>query len=499
MAGHHHHRSYPKQIHNLSLKSSSAYTTHLINYTTTNSTMEHLIKQVIQTQLFTIATENDCLTNMPALIQIECVSQTSTIILIECWHLPKPHSRTFSQISLLFRSIFKSSNEIQGWGDLSIALKPFVKFNLFSLSNIQDTHFADVQQSFREWYNRNFPHSEGCRPSEGSLDGEEFIYLHPTDSDRNLSSLTEQYDYLPCSCSHRPYKNPDDNWSLHAAVQATFQKNLDNKMTSSHWGLGLGFILDLFIPKHLDGKQRFMQTAKEKEYRRHLIEYAAHICISITKLSVAIRHRWSKQDIERHIQSTHIQANPPGIFNTESSTISPDPIILTTNDTTTDHQPISDGHIVDAINADTSVSIVPFVPEVQSEIHKQKLSRTKKKNKRSLESILKHHKKRKAAQRARLRACRIMRQVYHKFTKEQVEQILDELQIHRRRYYIGPQHRLCLTCHSPADKIRYNDLLGSQYFTERHYNELFGSTCLSSQMNHLLSDACQQLPHLLQI
>jgi hypothetical protein len=412
----HHHRSDQKQANTelnnyLLFQFLTPYTIHLINHTTTNTTMAYLIEKVMHTQLFTIATETDCLTNKPALIHIECVGHPSTIMLVECWHLPEPHSYLFNQISRLFLSILEPTKEIQGWGDSSIALKPFVRFNLFSMSNIQHTHFSDVQQLFRKWYNEIFPHSEGCCPSAVSILGENFIYLHPTDSDLNLSSAAEQYDYLSCSCSHRPYKNPNDNWSLHVAMQVTFQEFLDDKCTSSPWGLGLGFILNRYVPKYLVGEQRSMEIGKQKEYRRHLIEYATLICLSITKLSGAIRHRWSKYDLEHHIQSTHVQTNPPAVFNTESSTTSPDPIILTTNHTTSDCKPISDDDIMDVINAATSVSIVPPLRDEEPEIPKQQILTKKKKKRRSHH----RHRRRIPATRAHQQDFHIIREVYRRF------------------------------------------------------------------------------------
>jgi hypothetical protein len=488
----HHHRFDQKQtnteLNNYPpLQSLTPYTIHLINHTTTNTTIAYLIEKVMHTQLFTIATETDCLTNKPALIHIECVGHPSTIILVECWYLPEPHLRLFKQISRLFLSIFEPTKEIQGWGDLSIALKPFVRFNLFSMSNIQHTHFSDVQQLFREWYNEIFPHSEGCCPSEVPILGLDFICLHPTDSELNLSSVTEQYDYLSCICSHRPYKNPNDNWSLHVAMQVTFQEFLDDKCTSSPWGLGLGFILNGYIPNYLVGEQRSMKISKEKEYRRHLIEYAALICLSITKLSVAIHHQWSKHDLEHHIQSTHVQANPPAVLNTESSTTSLDPTVLTTGYTTSDYEPISNDDIIDVTNAATSVSIVPSLRDEEPELPKQQIL-TKKNKKRHSH----HHRKRRIpATRAHQQDFHIIREVYRRFNIQQIEQILNELQIPRQYCYFEQHRQLHIVCHSPTDKIRYNDLLDDQYFTKFHYDQVFGSTSLSSQIDHILSDICQ--------
>jgi hypothetical protein len=244
-----------------------------------------------------------------------------------------------------------------------------------------------------------------------------------------------------------------------------------------------------------------MKIGKEKEYRRHLIEYAALICLSITKLSVAIRHQWSKHDLEHHIQSTHVQANSPAVFNTESSTTSPDPTVLTTNNTTSDYEPISDEYIMDVINAATSVSIVPSLRDEEPELPKQQiLSKkkmkqqilSKKKMKRQSKKKFHHYlKNRIAALSARQQDFHIIREVYRDFNIQQIEQILNELQIPRKYCYFEQHRQLHIVCHSPTDKILYDDLLNDQYFTKFHYDQVFGSTSLSSQIDHLLSDTCQ--------
>jgi hypothetical protein len=95
-----------------------------------------------------------------------------------------------------------------------------------------------------------------------------------------------------------------------------------------------------------------------------------------------------------------------------------------------------------------------------------------------------------AARRARKQAFIIIREVYRGFKIPQIEQILNKLQIPRQSCYFGQHRQLYIVCHSPTDKIRYNDLLDDQYFTKFFYDQVFGSTSLSSQIDHLLPDTC---------
>jgi hypothetical protein len=101
-------------------------------------------------------------------------------------------------------------------------------------------------------------------------------------------------------------------------VNATFKEFLDETYTSSSWGLRLNLVFGTYIPKDSVGRQRYIEIKKHKHYRRRLIEYAALDCRSITKLSVAIQHRWSKQELEHSIQRRHIHDDPFYVLNKES-------------------------------------------------------------------------------------------------------------------------------------------------------------------------------------
>jgi len=101
-------------------------------------------------------------------------------------------------------------------------------------------------------------------------------------------------------------------------VNATFKEFLDETYTSSAWGFGLNLVLGTYIPKDSVGRQRYIGIKKHKHYRRQLIEYAALDCLSITKLSVAIQHHWSKQELEHSMQRRHIHDDPFYFLNKES-------------------------------------------------------------------------------------------------------------------------------------------------------------------------------------
>jgi hypothetical protein len=481
-----------------SVQSFTSYTIYFINHTTVDVTMEYLIEHATHTKLFTISTKGDSVADIPALIQIECVGDPSTILLIECWHLPDSCSHLFRQISRLFTAIFDSTKGIQGWGDLSIELKKFVRFDLFKTLDIQHTHFLDIQYLFRDWYNGIFPHSEDCCPSEVPNLNEDSIYLHPTDFDLNLSLSNEQYDYLSCSCPYRPYKNPNDHWDLPTAINKTFQEFLDDTYASSPWGLGLNVLLGTYIPTDLVGRPRYLEIKKQKHYRRQLIEYAALDCLSITKLSVAIRHRWSKQELEHYLQGTHTHDDPSDVLNTESFNIPPPisvnnpelsvPPIEHIHHTTDHYEPISDDDIMDVINSAINVSTVHSSIDTPPAIPTQRLIVVNRTKKRSQEAIRRRCQKRNAVRRAHRHDFDIIRTVYRLFKIQQIEQVLNQLQIRRRHCFIRRHYQLHIGCHSSEDRIRYNDILNGQYFTQSHYDKVFGPLSLSFHDHHVPPD-----------
>ena len=92
----------------------------------TSPTLLHdLIQLARETTQFTVDTENDYSTHVPALIQIEFIGTTSVVLLIETCHLPHPSSVLSWLIRSLLSIIFRTSNTIYAWGDVVDELLDF--------------------------------------------------------------------------------------------------------------------------------------------------------------------------------------------------------------------------------------------------------------------------------------------------------------------------------------------------------------------------------------
>jgi hypothetical protein len=476
----------------------TSYKTYFVNYTTLESTLEYLIELAKETKIFTIDTKTDYSSTLPALIQIACVGDQSAVILVECWYLPAPHSYLFLQICRLFITIFDPTKELQAWGDLTTELTSFVRFNFFSTSDIQHIQSVDIQNLFRKWYNGIFPHSEDCCPSEVSNLHEDSIYLHPTAFDLNLSSLNERYDYLTCTCPHRPFKNPNETWTLQMAVDKAFNEHLDDTHALCPWGLGLDISLGKHIPEHLIGRERYMEIEQQKNYRDTLLQYAIHDCLLVTKLSVAIRHQWSNRDLEHYIQRGHLYNHQSDVANNEILShiqVLPTnhdhlhaPNICTDSFTTNDYEPISDDDVADIIQTVTTVSVVPSLTATPPTINNEHVFSVRRKQQRSQAAVRRRCHNRNVAKRAHRHDFDIIRTVYRRFKIQQVEQVLNHLSIRHRHIHIRRNYQLHVGLHSYDDQVRYNHILNKQYFTQAHYDEEFGFISSPSHNYHTVTD-----------
>jgi hypothetical protein len=472
-----------------SFQSLTSYRVYFINHTTLESTMDYLIETTKQSKIFTIDTKRDYLSDIAALLQVECTGATSVLMLFECWHLPDSNSPLFRKVCRLLSTIFDPTNEIQAWGDIYKELLPFLRFNIFSNSDIHSINSLDIQQLFREWYNRIFPHLGDCCPSKVSLQDENSIYIHPTDHDLNLSLVHGQYDYSSCICSHRPYKNPNEDWALPTAVTKTFHEFLDTTYTSSPWGLGLDQALGTHIPLNLVGRKRCHEMENQKDYRRHLTNYAVNACLSITKLSVAIRNQWSREYLEQYIRHHRIYNDVIDIHRNKNLSILPTlPVVkdqLHVSDVghnrqpITDYEPISDDELPPIT---TTIATIPILESaVDSEVtsKKEQVRNNHRKKKRSQAAIHRRCQQRNAIKRAHRHDFDIVRTVYRSFKIQQIEQILDNLHVRRRHCHIRRHYQLHIGLHSSEDQIRYDQLLNNQYFTKIHFDAEFGRTSLS--------------------
>jgi hypothetical protein len=208
-------------------------------------TIERLITEAKKTRIFTIVPHYDFLLNKK-IIQIEIIQECqSTILSVE--RSSSYPSNLSDIISELFAVIFTSSNLLHVWGNVEYEILDYTNYGFFS--KVQNPHLIlrDSQEGFKRWYNNTFHHSEGC---EQILDYDDI-------------------DGPFCSCPHRPYKSPNDKWSLATAIAYTFHEYLDVNNDS------------------------------------------LNECLAITKLSNVVHNRWTIEELEtyKHIEHNYSQLN----------------------------------------------------------------------------------------------------------------------------------------------------------------------------------------------
>ena len=216
-----------------------------VNRRTSSLLLQDLIEMARKTTQYSIDTENDYHSHRPALIQIEYVRQRSVILLVEVNHLPHQSSALFWLIQSLFKVILRPSNRILSWGEGASELSAFVPCGLFSTTMVDQTYVIDVQDCFKEGYNKRYPHTCGL----------------PVDD-----------DHPSCTCPHRPVKNNNNPWSLQKAVAWTFCQFLDTSYTKSNWS------------RPLD---------RGDAQSSSMIEYAANDCLAVTKIFAVLENKWT--------------------------------------------------------------------------------------------------------------------------------------------------------------------------------------------------------------
>ena len=226
-----------------------------INQSTPSMLIHDLIIMAQQTTHFTIDTEGDYYTHIPALIQIEFIRTPSIVLLIETCHLPHVTSILFWLISSLIKIIFKSSNTFYAWGDLKCELSNFIHYGLFSVHTIDQIHPINIQHRFKQLYNQTYVHKCG------------------------LPSLYE--DHLSCTCLYRPVKHKNNQWSLQKAIAYIFNEFLDKHRRQSHWSQRLTY------------KTLHQYTVLNKKQAKNIYEqrilYAVNDCLAVTKLCMILK------------------------------------------------------------------------------------------------------------------------------------------------------------------------------------------------------------------
>jgi hypothetical protein len=203
------------------------YVVHIVNQVTNTNLLHDLIQAVTRTDHFSIDTESDMYTNRPALIQIECIGEhRSTVILVEMRHLPADkQGLVFWLIRALLKFVLEPRKTIYSWSDARRELNEFVPCGLFSSDTIQQLNVVDVQQGFKQWH----------------------------DSLETVDSI------------HRP------QWGLQSAIAFTYDQFLDKSETLNRWSRGL---------------QQHRRTASDHDHQKiqSMINYAVNDCLAVTKL-----------------------------------------------------------------------------------------------------------------------------------------------------------------------------------------------------------------------
>jgi hypothetical protein len=215
-----------------------------INRITSINTLITLDAKIKETNIFTLDTESisrKFRQNVPALIQLQLCSETSSIVIIvEVHHLPKQNQKEFQLIKNLFKSLFIKENKIFIWGEIE-ELEKFIQFDLFNLQQIYSSTNRNVQDEFKLYWEKVYPHHEN----------------------RNEE----------CQCKNCFGINHDGPLALQDAVAFELRQWLDKRLTRQSFNIGL------------DPKLRRLNP-REFQYRQSLYTYAANDCDAIYRIII---------------------------------------------------------------------------------------------------------------------------------------------------------------------------------------------------------------------
>lgn len=178
------------------------YKVYEINDTTSIQVFEMLIIEASKTNRFSCIHENIPHSDHLRLT-IEFIQENSSIVVNLVLRCDATELRM--KTDRLLASIFQQSNTVYTWGIDYYNQFDFTGFDLYYEPRHTVALIVNIQKQFKQWYNRTFPHCDDCKQV---LD---FIDL----------------DGPLCSCPHRPYKHPRDQWSLQLAIMFTFYEYLD--------------------------------------------------------------------------------------------------------------------------------------------------------------------------------------------------------------------------------------------------------------------------------
>ncbi|UJR18790.1 hypothetical protein I4U23_005696 [Adineta vaga] len=216
----------------------TSFRTYHIDDLTSPITVGELIEEAKETIKFTIFCGQ---INLPRdSIQIELI-QDSQSFMISIKLSFGYSSVLFHQIHQLFLVIFDHRNHINTWGNIDDIIITLNYYDLFFHNINRLVHVIDIQQSFKQWYNRAFGHNTDCK---------QILAYHNIDGPL-------------CSCSHRPLKSLNEQWCLEYAIAYTFSQYL-----------------------HLKNDD---------------IDNDIHKCLAVTSLASVIEQQWTRKQIKDYI------------------------------------------------------------------------------------------------------------------------------------------------------------------------------------------------------
>ena len=245
----------------------SDYELVFINNNTSTNTMNKLLNHVNTCKQYSIDTESERANNQLSLIQINSIPSEpkSLVMLFELNHLPTRNSQKYEKICQLFRSIFRTSNEIYSWGDMRVELEHAQHLIIWP---IPATLF-NIQPHFPGWY--NWARTQ-CRVQNLS-------YRH--DMNRGNEIMQQYQQTSSCSCHPpSPYKT-NELWSLQKAFLYGCNLFIDKSCTLSHWSSSL----------------RSRHSSLTQQDRMKMINYATDDVMAATFLIRPITEAWTFEKI----------------------------------------------------------------------------------------------------------------------------------------------------------------------------------------------------------
>lgn len=393
---------------------SSYYDVVFVNRYSSSKIIQEVIDHFKNCFRFTIDTESDYYTNQLSLIQVHSIPShlPSLVVLIELNHLPSQDSSSMIKLKELFSVLFRFENIIHSWGTLSLELQSIFSMRLCT-GSIQAL-LINLQEVFLGWYCKALPPCAACGSNQ---------FLTRTN--------------LECICMKNfPKIKPNELWSLQNAIRYAAELFLDKTSTKRNWSASLD--------------PRYSSLSTSEQVRR--VNYAVNDCLSVTYLHKPITEGWSLEKFREsqwtilftntasprttttHIPTSIISKNPrrtgrfriPACLQEDSSDESDEEVFVSS-----------------VIDQSRAVELVPALPQAEintSPVDRENIDIPDSIEQEQLSLLDQQQKKTKACRSAEARARRnrkrnlklrsyrdqhvICRQVYHKFTQQQIKRII---------------------------------------------------------------------------